>query len=406
MYWLRISFYVSTCSMKSCRRIIRSRKHLTHFAIYVAGYTSIIFVLATSALCYVSGLVPQPEIYKTAHTARAPPCPDFNIFTLFTAFGGQRGQGAGRELPPPGDIPPPAPPKGMRTPRRAAGGCSLSPSLSPFPVRSPQPLGAFWGRPAAAPRVGAGSGGGGGAGLRHPQRRSGSGNGGFSASFSPMPGACRRLRRDWGAMGPLRESSKVRRRGWRGGCGDPWGAGAGEPRSPPPAPPSRRGRGGGGGEPGFACPCGMVEGEGHIPGVPDSGVSPPEQEQKAQLEKEVSSRSRIPRLVLRPQQKVSPASESPFSEEESREFNPPSSSGGSGRTVSSNSFCSGTADTPHLPPHPPRLGPQPGGSPRLCCHPQTQHPCVGLLSSLPSIPLCRWRRATIDFSRETQYLFF
>ncbi|XP_076185333.1 syntabulin isoform X2 [Aptenodytes patagonicus] len=68
-------------------------------------------------------------------------------------------------------------------------------------------------------------------------------------------------------------------------------------------------------------------------------------EQKTQLEKEVS-RSRIPRLVLRPQQKVSPASESPFSEEESREFNAPSSSGGSGRTVSSNSFCSDDTGCP------------------------------------------------------------
>ncbi|KAM6125913.1 LOW QUALITY PROTEIN: syntabulin [Pterocles gutturalis] len=67
------------------------------------------------------------------------------------------------------------------------------------------------------------------------------------------------------------------------------------------------------------------------------------QEQKAQLEKEI--RSRIPRLVLRPQQKVSPASESPFSEEESREFNPLSSSG-SGRTVSSNSFCSDDTGCP------------------------------------------------------------
>ncbi|XP_075000674.1 syntabulin isoform X1 [Calonectris borealis] len=65
-------------------------------------------------------------------------------------------------------------------------------------------------------------------------------------------------------------------------------------------------------------------------------------EQKTQLEKEVS-RSRIPRLVLRPQQKGSPASESPFSEEESREFNPPSSSG---RTVSSNSFCSDDTGCP------------------------------------------------------------
>ncbi|XP_010861748.1 PREDICTED: syntabulin isoform X5 [Bison bison bison] len=60
-------------------------------------------------------------------------------------------------------------------------------------------------------------------------------------------------------------------------------------------------------------------------------------------EKEIA-RSRIPRLILRPhlpqqQHKVSPASESPFSEEESREFNP-SSSGRSARTVSSNSFCS------------------------------------------------------------------
>ncbi|XP_050161680.1 syntabulin isoform X1 [Myiozetetes cayanensis] len=68
-------------------------------------------------------------------------------------------------------------------------------------------------------------------------------------------------------------------------------------------------------------------------------------EQKTQLEREVS-RSRIPRLVLRPQQKVSPASESPFSEEESREFNPPSSSGRSGRTISSNSFCSDDTGCP------------------------------------------------------------
>ncbi|KFP39587.1 Syntabulin, partial [Chlamydotis macqueenii] len=54
----------------------------------------------------------------------------------------------------------------------------------------------------------------------------------------------------------------------------------------------------------------------------------------------------IPRLVLRPQQKVSPASESPFSEEESREFNPLSSSGGSGRTISSTSFCSDDTGCP------------------------------------------------------------
>ncbi|XP_064298284.1 syntabulin isoform X3 [Phalacrocorax carbo] len=89
----------------------------------------------------------------------------------------------------------------------------------------------------------------------------------------------------------------------------------------------------------------MMEEEGRLRGIPDPGVSLPEQEQKTQLEKE-ASRSRIPRLVLRPQQKVSPASESPFSEEESRDFNPPSSSGGSGRTVSSNSFCSDDTGCP------------------------------------------------------------
>ncbi|XP_037658805.1 syntabulin isoform X3 [Choloepus didactylus] len=66
-------------------------------------------------------------------------------------------------------------------------------------------------------------------------------------------------------------------------------------------------------------------------------------------EKEIS-RSRIPRLILRPhlpqqQHKVSPASESPFSEEESREFNP-SSSGRSARTISSNSFCSDDTGCP------------------------------------------------------------
>ncbi|NWI11930.1 SYBU protein, partial [Crypturellus soui] len=60
-----------------------------------------------------------------------------------------------------------------------------------------------------------------------------------------------------------------------------------------------------------------------------------------------ATRSRIPRLVLRPQQhKVSPASESPFSEEESREFPPTASSGGSARTASSNSFCSDDTGCP------------------------------------------------------------
>uniref|UniRef100_A0A8C3XMU5 Syntabulin n=1 Tax=Chelydra serpentina TaxID=8475 RepID=A0A8C3XMU5_CHESE len=79
--------------------------------------------------------------------------------------------------------------------------------------------------------------------------------------------------------------------------------------------------------------------------------SPSMYEQKLLQEKEIS-RSRIPRLLLRPyvsqqqQQKVSPASESPFSEEESREFNPCSSSGGSARTISSNSFCSDDTGCP------------------------------------------------------------
>ncbi|XP_008166511.2 syntabulin isoform X4 [Chrysemys picta bellii] len=114
-------------------------------------------------------------------------------------------------------------------------------------------------------------------------------------------------------MGPLREGSKVSR--------------AGEAA---PEPFGRRWR---------------VPGDGpRVTGI---------QEQKLQQEKEIS-RSRIPRLLLRPyvsqqqqqQQKVSPASESPFSEEDSREFNPRSSSGGSARTISSNSFCSDDTGCP------------------------------------------------------------
>ncbi|KYO29305.1 syntabulin [Alligator mississippiensis] len=49
---------------------------------------------------------------------------------------------------------------------------------------------------------------------------------------------------------------------------------------------------------------------------------------------------------LRHSAQVSPASESPFSEEESRDFNPRSSSGGSARTISSNSFCSDDTGCP------------------------------------------------------------
>lgn len=130
----------------------------------------------------------------------------------------------------------------------------------------------------------------------------------------------------------------------------------------PPPWGGRRGRD-------LPAPASMMEGGGHIREVPD-GVSLPEQEQRTQLEKEVS-RSRIPRLVLRPQQKVSPASESPFSEEESREFNPPSSSAGSGRTISSNSFCSGTAE--RSPPASGSLGNTVCPArppPRLRCHPR------------------------------------
>ncbi|MXQ95525.1 hypothetical protein E5288_WYG013356 [Bos mutus] len=75
-----------------------------------------------------------------------------------------------------------------------------------------------------------------------------------------------------------------------------------------------------------------------------------EKELRVQHHEKEIARSRIPRLILRPhlpqqQHKVSPASESPFSEEESREFNP-SSSGRSARTVSSNSFCSDDTGCP------------------------------------------------------------
>lgn len=127
------------------------------------------------------------------------------------------------------------------------------------------------------------------------------------------------------------------------------------------------------------APASMMEGGGHIREVPD-GVSLLEQEQRAQLEKEVS-RSRIPRLVLRPQQKVSPASESPFSEEESREFNPPSSSAGSGRTISSNSFCSGTAESPPRPRCLRGTLCAPHGAAEASLASQPQHLCAGLLPS-------------------------
>ncbi|XP_018426446.1 PREDICTED: syntabulin isoform X3 [Nanorana parkeri] len=72
----------------------------------------------------------------------------------------------------------------------------------------------------------------------------------------------------------------------------------------------------------------------------------PLQDSKKMQEKEIA-RSRIPRLVLRPylpKQKVSPSSESPFSEEESKDFNLTSSR--SARTISSNSFCSDDTGCP------------------------------------------------------------
>ncbi|XP_072266831.1 syntabulin isoform X8 [Pyxicephalus adspersus] len=72
----------------------------------------------------------------------------------------------------------------------------------------------------------------------------------------------------------------------------------------------------------------------------------PLQDTKKMQEKEIA-RSRIPRLILRPylpKQKVSPSSESPFSEEESKDFNLTSSR--SARTISSNSFCSDDTGCP------------------------------------------------------------
>ncbi|XP_075070075.1 syntabulin isoform X2 [Mixophyes fleayi] len=65
------------------------------------------------------------------------------------------------------------------------------------------------------------------------------------------------------------------------------------------------------------------------------------------MQEKETARSRIPRLVLRPylpKQKVSPSSESPFSEEESKDFNLTSSR--SARTISSNSFCSDDTGCP------------------------------------------------------------
>ncbi|XP_072007410.1 syntabulin isoform X2 [Engystomops pustulosus] len=72
----------------------------------------------------------------------------------------------------------------------------------------------------------------------------------------------------------------------------------------------------------------------------------PLQDSKKMQDKEIA-RSRIPRLVLRPylpKQKVSPSSESPYSEEDSKDFNLTSSR--SARTISSNSFCSDDTGCP------------------------------------------------------------
>ncbi|XP_055966066.1 syntabulin isoform X2 [Sorex fumeus] len=85
------------------------------------------------------------------------------------------------------------------------------------------------------------------------------------------------------------------------------------------------------------------------PGGDAMGPLRDSKEQRGQHQEKEISRSRIPRLILRPhlplqQQKVSPTSESPFSEEESKEFNP--SSGRSARTISSNSFCSDDTGCP------------------------------------------------------------
>ncbi|XP_029928082.1 syntabulin isoform X2 [Myripristis murdjan] len=78
-----------------------------------------------------------------------------------------------------------------------------------------------------------------------------------------------------------------------------------------------------------------------------------EYEEKKSPEKG-SPRSRIPRLVLhpfRPKDKGSPLSDSPFSEEEGKECDV--SSDHSKRTISTNSFCSGSEHSPHGSPLPP-----------------------------------------------------
>ncbi|KAM5157879.1 syntabulin isoform 4-T4 [Mantella aurantiaca] len=72
----------------------------------------------------------------------------------------------------------------------------------------------------------------------------------------------------------------------------------------------------------------------------------PLQDSKKMQEKEIA-RSRIPRLVLRPylpKQKMCPSPESPFSEDDSKDFNLTSSR--SARTISSNSFCSDDTGCP------------------------------------------------------------
>ncbi|XP_039210481.1 syntabulin isoform X1 [Crotalus tigris] len=111
---------------------------------------------------------------------------------------------------------------------------------------------------------------------------------------------------------------------------------------------------------------------------PPGGMGPLRESDKKEhrMQDKELCRSRIPRLVLRPHlpqqhfpyQKVSPASESPFSEEESKEFNPLSSSGGSARTISSNSFCSDDTGCPSSQSvSPVKTPPDTGNSPIAFC---------------------------------------
>lgn len=100
---------------------------------YLYSYASIIIVLVTSALCYLSGLVPQSiklsiKTYKTAHTA----CAQAAQILICLRSLQPSATGVGKEMPPPGT------PLREVAGKRRAGGQGMRPRPVPAPARRPR----------------------------------------------------------------------------------------------------------------------------------------------------------------------------------------------------------------------------------------------------------------------------